>query len=93
MSKVYVGDIGTVVKLDTGQPLAGATALSIDARRPDGSAVNLTATIVETTKVMITTDSATFTQPGDWRLQAHVTMPTGEWRGETVALTVYPVFG
>jgi hypothetical protein len=92
MSKVYVGDTGTLVELDTGADLSTATLVNVKAKKPDGTAVTWVATVSGTT-VRYTTLTADFDQHGGWTLQAYVEMPTGRWTGEAAALTVYPAFG
>jgi hypothetical protein len=93
MTKVYVGDIGTALVLDTGQSLAGASSVSIEARKPNGSTeVSWTAAVVETTKVQHISLVGTFDMPGEWKLQARVVLASGTWLGETVGLTVYRPF-
>jgi hypothetical protein len=92
LSKVYLGDTGTLLVLDTLQSLAGATAVSIEARRPNGTTVSWAGTVVESTKVQHTSLAGTFDLAGDWKLQARVTLPTGTWAGEAVALRVYRLF-
>jgi len=92
MTKIYVGDTGTELLLDTGQSLAGATTVSIKARKPDGVSVNWVGTVFETTKVRFLTLADSFDQAGLWSLQAKVIMPSGVWLGETVNVTVYKAF-
>jgi hypothetical protein len=93
MTKTYVGDTGTAIVLDTGQSLAGASSVSILARKPDGATdVTWTGTVVETTKVQFSTLAGTLDMAGEWRLQARVVLPSGTWLGETVGLTVYRPF-
>lgn len=92
MPKVYMGDTGTELKLDTEVSLATATAQSIEARRPDGTTVSWPATVVEGTKVRFFTLADTLNAAGDWKLQARVTLPTGAWTGEVATLRVYRLF-
>jgi hypothetical protein len=92
MSKVYVGDTGTAIELDVGVSLAGATAQSIEARRPDGTTVSWAASVFETTKLRFITTNSTLDMAGDWKLQARVTLPSGTWSGEVVKLTVFRPF-
>lgn len=92
MSKTYVGDIGTRITLDCGTDISSASAREIVVRKPDGSSVTWTATASGTDSIYFDTVSGTLDQPGDWRLQAKVTIGTGVWLGETVLLTVYPAF-
>jgi hypothetical protein len=92
MTKVYIGDTGTALVLDTGQSLAGATAVTIEARKPNGTSVSLAGAVFETTKIRFITLAGTFDQFGEWRLQARAVLPSGTWLGETVSLTVYRAF-
>lgn len=93
MSKVYVGDTGTQIILDCGQDISAASARTIEARKPDGTATSWAASASGTTAIAFTTLAGTLDQSGTWRLQAMVTLPTGVWRGETALLHVYAAFG
>ncbi len=92
MSKVYVGDTGTVIQLDTGQNLTTATAVSIEASKPNGAVVSWAGVVVSATKVEFVTGPTTLDISGKWVLQAKVVLPSGTWRGESANMTVYPVF-
>ena len=94
MTKTYIGDIGTAIVLDTGQSLAGASAVSIEVLRPGGTVLaSWPATVVESTKVQYISAADTFAAAGEHKLQARVVLPSGTWLGETVGLTVYRPFG
>lgn len=93
MTKLYVGDTGTVITLDCGQDISAATARSIEVRKPDKTLVSWPATASGTTAIQFATLAGSLDMPGTWRLQAKVTMPTGVWRGETAQLEVYNLFG
>ena len=90
-TKTYIGDVGTVIELDTGVSLAGASALSIEAAKPDGTTVSWTATATGTS-VRYTTQAGDLDVSGAWVLQAKATIGSGTWRGESVQLRVYPHF-
>lgn len=90
--KPYVGDVGTEIKLNVGVSLATATAQSIEVKRPDGTTVSWPGTVVESTKVRFISVVDTFNIPGDWKLQARVTLPAGTWTGEVATLRVYRLF-
>ena len=93
MSKVYVGDTGTVIVLDCGQDISAATARSIEVRKPDGSVASWAASASGANSIAYTTLAGSFDQAGPWRLQAKVTLPSGVWRGATAELQVYAAFG
>jgi hypothetical protein len=93
MSKVYVGDTGTVIVLDCGQNVSAASARAIAARKPDGTVASWSAVAEGANSIKYTTEVTTLDQAGTWQLQAVVTLAAGTWRGESVALQVYPAFG
>lgn len=88
MSKVYVGDTGTLIELDTGVSLTGATVTEIKVRKPDGTETTWAAT-VSANKLHFQTLADSLDQPGIWKLQASVTLPSGKWLGETSELKVH----
>ena len=90
--KVFVGDSGTRLELDTEVSLSGAVSQTIELIKPSGVVVSLAATVTASTKVQAYSDASTFDEAGDWRLQARVVLPSGAWRGEAVPLRVYAAF-
>jgi hypothetical protein len=88
MGKIYVGDIGTLISLDTGVDLTAAISVAILAIRPDGSKVVWIGFGLGTV-INYTAQAGDLSQRGDWRLQAQVVLPSGKWSGETVILTVH----
>ena len=90
-TKTYIGDVGTVIELDTGVSLASANALSIEASKPGGATVSWTATAAGT-KLSYTTQAGDLDVAGKWTLQAKATIGSGTWRGESVELIVYAHF-
>jgi hypothetical protein len=96
--KIYVGDIGTLILLDTAATLTGGT-VTIEYTKPDGSTGSWAGTITTSASgankgISYTTASAgDLNQPGLWKLQAHAVLSGGTWSGVTVPLIVYPAFG
>jgi len=89
MSKIYVGQVGVEITLDTGIALAGATATKIRAKRPGRGSLLWDASIVESTKVQYTTEATDLSEAGDWCLQAYVEIDGAKGYGETVTMAVY----
>lgn len=92
MAKVYTSDVGTKIKLDTGEDISsGIDSVKIVAKPPsEAAAVDLTSTVVETTKVQHVKTASTLNSAGKWELQAHVEYTAGDiYRGEMVVLQVY----
>ena len=90
--KLYIEDTGTAIILECGQDISGATARSIEVRKPSGTIVSWPAVASGTTAIRFDTLITTLDEPGVWYLQAKVTLPTGTWRGETASVTVYRAF-
>lgn len=90
--KVYVNDVGTLIKLDTGQTITDATVVQIRVKQPNGKKKRWTATVLETTKVGYITQLGDLPMPGTYLLQAYVDMPSWTGRGETVEMEVYDGF-
>jgi len=89
MGKVYASDVGTLIKLDTGVDVTSATVKIVAKPSGSGDAVDLEATVVESTKVQHQKTADTLNAAGNWRLQAYVEMGGGKYFGEIVELPVY----
>ena len=91
MSKIYVGQVGVKVELDTEDDLlAAATDIEIRCQKPDGTEVEFDATRVGTVAYFVTTDEEDFDQSGDWLFQVYAEK-NNIWKmlGETFSLTIY----
>jgi len=96
-NKVYAGDIGTVILLDTGVTLTGGT-VTIKWQNPAGNTGSWTGAIATSASgankgISYTTIAGDIAIDGDWLLQAHAVLTYGTWSGETAVMTVYPAFG
>lgn len=91
-TKLYIGDTGTQIVLDCGQDISAASARSIEVRKPDGSTATWAASASGTNSVAYVTLADTLDQAGEWRLQSNVTLPSGEWLGETAYIEVAEAF-
>lgn len=92
MTKVYVGDTGTVIVLDCGEDVSNAVSRTIQARKPNGQVVSWVASASGTNSISFTSIGDTFDLPGVWKLQAVVALLNGTWKGATASLQVYPPF-
>lgn len=89
----YTGEYGMPLELRCGVDLAGATQLSIDVRRPDGTTATWPATVHEGTSMRYTLQPGDLALAGTWRLQARVVAPGSDRRGATAVLTVKTRWG
>ena len=88
MSKVFVGDVGTVIILDTKVNITTATVRKILAEKPSGQSVEWTASLEGTTAIKYTIQAGDLDQEGIWMIQAYVEMPGWQGRGDSVRLEV-----
>jgi len=93
MTKIYKGDVGVEIWLDTGQNLTGATAMKIKVQKPDGTEAEWAAQQHNSTTIYYVTGSGDLAASGDYVLQSYV-----EWgedskhTGESVILKIYEPF-
>ncbi len=88
----YVGEIGTVILLDTSANISAATNKYIKCKKPDGTIVSWTATVAETTKLSYTTIAGDFNQAGMYRVQASLTLSGWSGLGETALFKILEAF-
>ena len=88
----YLPDIGTVISLNTGATLTGAT-VTIEVKRPDGTTVSWPSTVdVDGQSVDHTIVAGDFTVSGAYTLQAKVVSGANIWYGASVKLLVEDLF-
>ena len=101
MSKIYVGDVGTVIRLDTdpsgdaGIDLSSADTLKILVKKPDGTLDEWEATqYSDTTQIQYITEEGDLDIKGTYKFQAYIAWdnPASEHRGETASIKVYEAF-
>lgn len=88
MSKIYVGDIGIAIRLDTKQNVSSASVKKIKYKKPNGDEGEWDATVVSNTKLQYITESGVLDKAGSWLLQAYVVLTGWTGLGDTATLTV-----
>jgi hypothetical protein len=96
MGNFQVGDVGTVIELDVqedGAPvdISQATVKQFVFLLPNGAFFSRTAVFKNTGsdgKLIYTTVADDLSVPGNWRVQAYVTMPDGFWHTRAVGFYV-----
>lgn len=91
MAEVYLGDIGTEIVIDCGIDLTQSTAVTIVALRPDGTKVDWSSAVYQSTFVRYVTQAGDLSIPGLWQLQPKIESPTWSGSGSVVEMTVMPV--
>lgn len=84
---VYLNDIGTLIKVDVGSDVTGATVHKIKFIKPDGTTDEWDAT-VSTQYLQYTTVDGDLDQIGEWVVQALITTVSGTWHGEITRFEV-----
>ena len=89
MGKIFKGDVGIDLRVDTKIDLTGATKTVLRVQKPNKQEVEWTATVSET-ELRYTTTSPDFNIVGVYLISAYVEFgATSKHAGETAELTVY----
>lgn len=91
-NKIYVGDIGTVITLDTNETISSATTTDIKVKKGDGTTATWTGSLSGSDSVEYTIVDGDFSCSGIYKVQAHVVMTTWSGLGETAEFQVYNEF-
>ena len=89
MSKVYKGDIGTLLLVDCKVDVSAATVKKIKAQLPDGSQKEWDATVTASNFLNYNLVEADTAEAGVVKAQAYVEIAGGTWYGETFKFKVY----
>lgn len=94
MSKHYVGDVGTIIHVETGHDLSAATTLELRVTKPSGDAVTWTGTVAgdDDTIIQYIAKTGDLDEAGTWKIQAYVASPDWTGLGDTAAFTLYGPF-
>ena len=84
---VFFNDIGTLIKVDIGSDVTGATVHKIKLIKPDGTIGEWDAE-VSTQYLQHTTVDGDLDQIGEWVAQSFVTTEFGSWHGEITRFEV-----
>lgn len=91
MGKIFVGDVGTEIRLYCLSDLVSAVDPVISVKRPDGSVVEWPA-VREDSALVYFIQAGDLPLPGDYLLQAKPNLESWKGRGETAVLKVYKEF-
>ena len=91
-NKPFVGDVGTVITVNTREDISTATKVSLMVQKPDGSEDEWIGTIYNERYIRYTIADGDFNVAGTYRLQAYVEMPGWKGRGVTTEFDVYDYF-
>jgi len=92
MTRSYVGDVGTIVVVNCGCSIVGASNCKLKVRKPGGTLVIWTAVIYQQNYLKYVVQAGDLAQNGTYKLQASLTL--GDWAGlgETAAFIIYRAY-
>lgn len=91
-SKVFVGDIGTVLTVDTKSDVSSASQSDIEVQKPDGSISTWTGAVNSSNYIKYIVGSGDFNIPGNYICQAYIELPTWTGHGEPFSIVVHARF-
>lgn len=89
-SKVYQGDVGTLIRMDTGSDLSSATTTNIKVIKPSGATAEWVGT-ANGTFVEYTTVAGDLDEVGAYVVYVYVETPSWSGHGEPDELKVWAV--
>jgi len=85
---IFLNDIGTLVNVNVGTDISGATVHRIKYVKPDGTSGFWEATISNSQYLQYITIDGDLDQIGEWIIQALITTVSGTWHGEIARFKV-----
>ena len=88
--KHYTGEIGTVILVDCGSNISGASVLQLKVKKPDGTTATWAGTLEGTQKIRYTTTTAL--TAGRYYVQSYVEISGWKGHGRTTSFLVADLF-
>jgi len=89
MDKIYKDTIGLTLRVNTGADITTATNTTLNVKKPDGTEVVWTASIVDTYYLHYTTIAGDLDQAGTYVIQSALTLAGWTGTGESFEVQVY----
>ena len=90
--KIYVGDIGTDIILNTNETISSATITNMKVKKPDGTTATWVGALEGTTKIKYTVVEGDLSVAGTYKIQAYVSVSGWTGLGETATFQVYAAY-
>lgn len=92
-SKLYVGDVGTVITVNLQSDISAATKLELHVWKPGAAAaVVWTGELEGDDSIRYEVQANDLNVPGKYTLQAYVELPEWQGHGNSVTFNVWPEF-
>jgi hypothetical protein len=90
----YLNDVGNRIRIDCGEPVTGATSITLLVKKPSATTTTWTGLVVEdTTKIVYVVKAGDLNEVGTYICQPRLTLPGGfTGRGKTFSFTVLDEF-
>ncbi len=93
MSKNYVGDVGTLLRVPVGADIADATLVRLYITKPDETTATWTGAVSDCDKeIWYTIQSGDWDQAGEYYMQAYVVTPGWTGKGDTASFRIFAAF-
>ena len=96
MSKHYVDEVGSIIIVNTGIDLSGASTHQLKVKKPDGTTVTWNASVYSVGSnpnyLKYTSVSGDLDQAGEYKVQPYVVLSSWSGCGETSRFNVTPLF-
>ena len=93
MSKNYVDDVGTLLRVPVGANIAEATSVKLYITKPNGDTATWVGTVSDCEKeIRYTIQSGDWDQDGEYYMQAYVATPGWTGRGDTASFRIFGDF-
>jgi len=91
--KTYVDNIGTVIDIDMGQDISGASTTDLYVKKPDGTEDIWTGIIYESNYIRYVIVADDLNEAGTYYIQPYLVMSGWSGYGKTVSFKVYNLWG
>lgn len=89
-NKIYVGDVGTIISCYVDDNISTGTYFALKIKKPvSNTEVVWVCNLSGLTNIEYEIIAGDFNEAGQYAVQSHVILPSGEWTGETTYIQVY----
>ena len=87
--KIYVGDVGTIISCWVDNDISAGTYFAMKVKKPLGTEVVWVSDLSGITNIDYEIIAGDFNESGQYEVQSHIILPSGEWTGKTTYIQVW----
>jgi len=91
-NKTYVGNVGTVIDIDMGQDISGATTTDLYVKKPDGTEATWSGEIYGSNYIRYVIEEDDLNEAGRYYVQPYLVISDWSGYGKTVDFKVYELW-